>query len=445
MLVIQGERLGRFCDRLPRRNLLKIGALGLGFGGLTLADLLRAEAASGVRGSRKAIINIHLEGGPPQMDMWDMKPGVPSEYGGELRPISTRVPGTQICELMPRLAKMADRYSLIRSVVGNVPGHTFDTTQYGYPGLKRPDAAMRSIGGAPAVGSVIGKLLGSRNGMPPFVWDKTGGSQEVIHGGYLGPLYQPFQPDSIRSVFQSRLKDDRLQSRVSLLKQMDRLRRDMDTTGQMEAMDAFGRQAVEVLQSGKLLEALDLNREDPKVRERYTAETGRYAKQTERFLLARRLVQAGVRCVSLNWGGYLGFDSHSNNYPMMRGILPLCDAALAALIEDLHQTGLIDDVMVVAWGEFGRSPKLNNTKAGRDHWPPVQTAMMFGGGLRTGQVVGTTDRYGGEANHRPVHVHEIISTLYHHLGIDPERTQLIDPNGRPRYLVDHHHVIGELL
>ena len=169
-----------------------------------------------------------------------------------------------------------------------------------------------------------------------------------------------------------------------------------------------------------------------------------WAKQTERLLLARRLVEHGARYVSLNWGGYLGFDSHDNNYPKMRSILPPFDCALAALIEDLYERGLDRDVLVVAWGEFGRTPKVNE-KAGRDHWPPVQCALIIGGGLKMGQVIGATDRMAGEPTERPVHVHEILATIYRHCGIDPEETQLIDPTGRPRYLLEHRKPIAELL
>ena len=264
--------------------MLRIGALGLGFGSLNLADLLRAEAQDGVYQSRKAVINIHLEGGPPQMDTWDMKPDGPVELRGEFRPIRTNIPGIEICELLPRLSRLADKFTIIRSVVGNVDAHNFDTTQHGYPNLRMPSAAMRSIGGAPAVGSVVSKLLGPRDGAPAFVWDCTGGSQEGVQPGYLGPTYKPFVPQKNLTVFRRRLPVERIRDRMSLLKDLDTLRRDIDTSGEWESLDAFHQQAVDMLLSGKVGVALDLNREDPHVRERYAEGAGRYRGHTERFL-----------------------------------------------------------------------------------------------------------------------------------------------------------------
>ncbi len=220
--------------------------------------------------------------------------------------------------------------------------------------------------------------------------------------------------------------------------------RDIDTSGEWEALDAFGQQAVDMVLSGKVGFALDLDREDPRVRDRYAEGAGRYRGHTERFLLARRLVEAGVRYVALNWGGYLGFDSHDNNYPKMRAILPPLDMGLSCLIEDLYQRGLDRDTLIVVWGEFGRTPKINE-KGGRDHWPPVQSALVIGGGLNMGQTIGRTDRAAGEPTNRPVHAHQILSTVYRHLGIDAEKTQLTDPAGRPRYLLDVREPIHELI
>jgi hypothetical protein len=444
MFTIKGKPIGRFCDGLRRRDLLKIGALGLGFGSLNLADLLRAEGQGNFHLSGKSVINIHLEGGPPQMDTWDMKPNGPVDLRGEFRPIQTNVHGTQIGELLPRLSRLADKFTIIRSVVGNVDAHNFDTTQHGYRNLRLPNPAMRSIGGAPAVGSVISKLLGPRDGVPPFVWDCVGGSQEGVQPGYLGPAYKPFVPNKNRAVFRQRLPVARLRDRMSLLNGIDTLRRDLDTSGEWEAMDAFHQLAIDTLLSGKVGVALDLDREPSKVRDRYAEGAGRYRSQTERFLLARRLVEAGVRYVALNWGGYLGFDSHDQNYPKMKKILPPLDMGLSALIEDLYDRGLDQDTLIVVWAEFGRTPRINE-KGGRDHWPPVQSALVIGGGLRMGQTIGATDRTAGEPTSRPVHSHEILSTIYRHVGIDTRNTQLTDPTGRPRYLLDMREPIRELI
>jgi len=446
MLTIQGSEMGRFCDGIARRDFLSIGAMGLGFGGLTWSGMSRLLAAQkGSNPRYKAVINLHLEGGPPQMDTFDMKPESQVALRGEFMPIRTKVPGTHICELLPRLAKLTDKFSIIRSVVGNVDMHNFDTTQLGYPGLDMPEPAMRSIGGAPSVGAVISKLLGDRDGMPAYTWDKVGGSQVQVQTGWLGGRYKPFNPQQGIGIFKRTIPEAKLHDRVGLLKTLDNLKRETDTRGDMDALDVHMQEAVNMILSGRIAEAMDLSREPKAIREKYLqGATKRWAKQTERLLLARRLVEHGARYVSLNWGGYLGFDSHDNNYPKMRAILPPFDCALATLIEDLYERGLDKDVLVVAWGEFGRTPKVNE-KGGRDHWPPVQCALIIGGGLNMGQVIGATDRMAGEPTERPVHVHEILATIYRHCGIDPEETQIIDPNGRPRYLLDHRQPISELI
>lgn len=440
MMTIEDEPGRGSSDCVSRRSLLRIGALSLG--AVPLANLLHGSSETSP--SFKSVINIQLEGGAPQMDTFDMKPDGPPEVRGEFRPIPTRVPGTFVCELLPRLARLADKYTIIRSVFGNVDAHNFDTTQLGYPGLRMKNAAMQSIGGAPAVGSVISKLLGPQGGLPPFVWDKTGGSQEIVQHGYVGALHKPFLPRQNRGNFRLNIPAERLRDRVSLSRSLDKLKRGLKTSGEMKAMNAFNRQAVEVLAAGKLGIALDLSREDPKVRERYSAGAGPYRAQSERFLLARRLVEAGVRYVGLNWGGYLGFDTHKSNYPGMRRILPPLDWTLSALIEDLYQRGLDRDVLVIVWGEFGRTPTINKD-AGRDHWPAVQTALIIGGGLQMGGIIGATDQRASVPTTRPVHIHEILSTAYHHLGIDVKNTLLTDTAGQPRYLLDVRNPIRELL
>ncbi len=437
MAVIDGWKKLRLCDAFPRREFLM--ASGIGFTGLLPSTALGIAKRTG-----KSVICIHLEGGLPQMDTFDLKPEGPVDLRGEFSPIRTSVPGMQVCELFPRLAQLAGRYSIIRSIVGNIDAHNFDTTQLGYRGLRMPNPDMSGVGGVPAVGSVISRVLGPKSGMPPFIWDCAGGSQEGVQTGYLGPIHAPSSLQTSLGLFRRRLSVDRIRDRSALLQSLDNLRRDIDSSGCMEATDVFNRQAIDVLMAGKLGEALDLSREDPRTRERYAAGAGRYRQQTERLILARRLVESGVRYVAMNWGGYLGFDSHEANYSKMRQILPPTDAALSVLIEDLYQRGMDQEVLVVVWSEFGRTPRINS-KGGRDHWPPVQCALMIGGGLRMGQVIGATDRSAGEPIQRPVHIHEVLSTLYNHLGIDVANTQLVDPDGRPRYLLDVRHPIRELL
>jgi hypothetical protein len=432
MLSINGSRTSGYCDGVTRRNVLKIGALGLGFGSLSLADLYRLEAATEKGSSTKSLINVHLSGGPSHQDMWDLKPEAPVEYRGQFNPISTNATGVQICEHFPELAKMADRFSVIRALVGNVDEHSINTTQTGYR-----SSEFASIGGAPAIGSVVSKLQGFNDGVAPFVADGFS-----VSPGYLGAKYKPFSPGDAQRILQLRRIDaERMTGRANLLASVDNLRRDVDSSGQLEAADEFTQRAVDVVLSGKMADALDLNKEEQSVRERYVGNRQGRQAENEKFLRARRLVEAGVRCVSLNWGGW---DTHGNNFQTLAESLPALDRGLSSLINDFTDRGMLDDVTIVVWGEFGRTPRVNNN-AGRDHWPRMAAAFIAGGGMHNGQVVGTSDRIAGEAAERPVHIHEVIATLYHNIGIDPQNTQIIDPAGRPRYLLEHRNPISELV
>lgn len=428
MLTIHGSNSGSFCDGVSRRNFLKLGALGIG--GLTLADLLRAEAEAGIGSSQKAIINIHLPGGPSHLDLFDLKPEAPAEYRGEFMPIPTNVAGLDICEHLPMLATMGDRFAVIRSLVGSNSGHDNLQTQSGYN-----RRSLESLGGRPATGSVISKLLGSIDGAPPFV-SYSGGSP-----GYLGPTYQPFSPNGRGAALanlrmERSLSETRLNDRSTLLGSLDRIRRDVDASGEMIALDDFTKTAIEVVTSGRVADALDLKKEDPRL-------VQRYGKGGSTLLTARRLIQAGVRCVTMN--GFGGWDTHNNNFKTLRDRnLPQLDQAVSALIEDLTAQGMFDDVTLVIWGEFGRTPRVN-TRAGRDHWPRLSMAFMAGGGIRGGQAVGQSSRKGEVAEKRPVDYQEVHATLYHNMGIDLQTTQFIDPAGRPQYILDHMDPIKELV
>lgn len=424
MLTIFG-RGQQYCDGIDRRSFLQIGALGMG--GLSLADILQAEAQTGTKNEHKAIINIHLSGGPSHQDMFDLKPLAPVEFRGEFSPIATNVPGMDICELFPQLATMGERYSVIRALVGSSAGHSNFQTHTGYN-----QRDLQAIGGRPSIGAVVSRVQGSAgNGAPPFASYNGGG------GGYLGPTYQPFVPGRSNSLRLDRsLTVDRLTDRSSLLSSLDRIRRDIDASGEMTAMDDFTRTAVGVVTSGRLADAMDLKKEDPRL-------VARYTKQSQNLLIARRLIQTGVRVVTMNspWGGW---DTHRNNFVTLRRNLTHMDTGLSALLDDLDSHGMLDDVTVVVWGEFGRTPRVNKT-AGRDHWPRVAMAWMAGGGMRNGQVIGSTTRNAEYANTRPVHFQEVLATLYSNLGIDPKSTQLVDPAGRPQYLLEHRNPIRELV
>jgi Protein of unknown function (DUF1501) len=424
-----------FCDRIRRRNFLTLGALGLG--GLSMPQLLRAESAAKIGNSNKSVIMIYMPGGPPHQDMYDIKTDAPSEIRGEFRPISTNVAGIQICEHLPRLAKLADKLVFIRSMVGAKDRHESFQCMTGRLNDRNPP------GGWPEFGSVVSKLQGTPD---PTLASYVNLSPKMRHTPYnfgrssfLGVGHSPFMPlGSIKDdMVLNGISTDRLSDRKTLLAKVDQFRRSVDAKGAMDGIDAFQQRAFDILISGQMLNALDLSKEEPRVRERYgkgtEKEQGDAAPRlNEQFLLARRLVEAGVRVVTLS---YSFWDWHGANFSRAKENLPDFDQALSALIEDLDQRGMLKDTSVVAWGEFGRTPKINKD-AGRDHWPNVSCALLAGGGMRTGQIIGATDRQGGEAVSRPVTFPEVFATLYHNLGLNAAESTVVDFSGRPHYLVD---------
>lgn len=449
MLTILGRKT-RYCDGVARRSFLKIGGLAAGaFGSMTLADLMRAEAESPRRNSEKAVINIFLGGGPPHQDMWEIKTEAPAEIRGEFSPINTAVPGIQIGECFPKLAAMMDKLAVIRSVVGCSGGH--DAFQC-FSGWNR--SSLQSIGGRPSIGSVLSRLKGPTDpGVPATIalaaktrhapWSEPGAP------GFLGAAHQAFRPNGggMENLTLNGVTLDRLQHREKLLTSLDGLKREADTTGMMKGMDAFSHAAFGVLTSSRLAEALDVSKEPDDVRERY-GDGKPYKYQydgaptcNDHILLARRLVEAGVRSVTLSYGRW---DSHGANFDLVRDHGVKLDQAVSALIEDLDERGMLDNVTVLVWGEFGRTPRINKN-AGRDHWPQVSCALMAGGGMRTGQAIGATNRLGERPVRRPVDMQEIVATTYHNLGLDPMTTTVVDPSGRPQYLVDKREPIRELV
>ena len=442
MLTIQGHA-SRYCDGISRRGFLTIGGLAFGAGGFGLADILRAESRqpSSGRAGHKSVINIFLAGGPPHQDTWEIKTEAPSEIRGEFQPISTNVPGIQICEVFPKMAGLMDKTAIIRSVVGFDGRHELAQCASGWRSTE-----MRDLGGHPAIGAAAAKLLGP---VDPSVPVHIGLAETTRHvpwsdpgtAGFLGSAYSAFKPDGpgLENMKLNDISLERLRDRRKLLASLDTFRRELDRSGTMEGMDAFGQRALDVLTSSKLLDALDLSQEDPRIVERY-GDGKPYKYQydgaptcNDHLLIARRLVEAGARCVSLSYGHW---DSHGHNFDLVRDHGPKLDQCLSALITDLDQRGMLDDVTVVVWGEMGRTPKIN-AQAGRDHWSQVGSALLAGGGIRAGQAIGATNRLGEHATERPVHVQEIIATLYHNLGIDTAATTLVDPTGRPQFLVDH--------
>ena len=446
MLTIPGQKY-RLCDGLCRRDFLKVGALAMG--GLTLPQLLRAEAAVGIHNSHKAIIMIYMAGAPSHQDMYDLKMDAPSEIRGEFLPIATNVPGIQICEHMPRLAKVMDKCAPLRSVVGSPSGaHDSFICYTGRAKRNEPP------GGWPSIGSAISKVKGPlRPNVPPFLGLAPDAGHPPYgspgHPGFLGIGHSAFRPSgpAKQDMVLNGMTLDRLDDRKNLLASFDRFRRDVDNSGTMRGMDALSEQALNILTSSQLAQALDLSNEDPKVRERYgKGDSKRYGdgapRNQEHFLMARRLVEAGARVVTLNFGRW---DFHSDNFNGLKKThLPQFDQGLAALIEDIYERDLGDDVSVVAWGEFGRTPRIN-ANAGRDHWPQVGGGIVAGGGMKMGQTIGETDRLGAKPADRPIHFGEVHATLYHQMGITANATTIRDLSGRPQYLVDRHEPMPELI
>jgi hypothetical protein len=434
--------------RLSRRAFLEIGALGIG--GLTLPQLLKAETSTGVRGSQKSVIFIYLVGGPPHQDMFDLKPDAPKEIAGPWKPIATNVTGIRICEALPRLARLMDRLVIVRSLVGNQADHDAIQVFNGHhPRKPKPS------GGWPQFGSTVAKVQGAVDpATPPYIslcYTCTHGPYNEPGPGFLGTSHAPFRPTgparddmALRGVSVAQLAD-----RKGLLKQFDAFRRETDASGIVQGMDAFNQQAFGLLTSSRLAEALDLSKEDRRVVERYGTGDPKIhmdgngaPRVPQSLLMARRLIEAGARVVTLNyskwdWHGGKNAEGRADNSIFLREAedFPVFDRCVSALVEDLHERGLDRDCTVVILGEFGRTPRIS-AQVGRDHWPNVNCALLACGGMKTGQVIGATDRIAGEAVSRPVTFGELYATLYRNLGIDTEHTTITDLSGRPQYLVE---------
>jgi hypothetical protein len=434
MFTLWGNRSRSFCDGLSRRSFLRVGAFGAG---LSLADVLRARSAyattpkaPAVRGKARSAIMIYLPGGPSHIDMYDPKPDAPVEFRGEFKTIATNVAGVQLCELFPLQAQMMDKLAVVRSLIANEE-HSDSYLMTGFTeGVNRAAAQ----GQHPSIGSVVSKLWKGPTDIPPFV--SLRGMTLGTEPGFLGVGHRPFTPDgpgleNLR--LPNTVNSNRLSDRKNLLGQFDTIRREIDATGTMKGIDSFTNRAFEMIASGAVRTALNLEREDPRVRDRYRG--------IEQFLTARRLVEAGVGCVTLSYGGW---DTHQSNFKSLRGQLPELDRGVSTLINDLHERGMQDEVVTVVWGEFGRTPKVNNSDGGRDHWSPVMSALVAGGGLRMGQAIGSTSARAEVPKDRPYKVPQLLSSVYYALGIDPAMS-FPNSTGRPVYLLDDREPVTELL
>ena len=439
-------RQHRLCQGLARREFLRVGALGLG--GLSLAGLLRAESGGAAITTRpKSLIYIVLSGGPSHIDTWDPKPEAPVEYRGEFSTIPTKLPGVRLCELMPRQAAMMDKLALLRGVQSVENDHFLAEVYTGLP---------RAAGKRPAFGSVVSRLARHDSPLPPYVCLNEAGSDQFEYEKphYAGAGHAPFRPfgealDNLAPVKTL----DRLEDRRALLDGFTRLQRSLDNSDAISGLDRFQTRALEMIASPQVREAFDFSKESPQTIERYGR--GKYTHQADKnilynwdvkpFILARRLVEAGVRIVTLSVGSW---DHHSNPnqhiFQSYRHVLPVLDQSICALVSDLEERGLSDDVLVVVLGEFGRTPKVSYPGPGREHWADAGCVLMAGGGLKMGQVIGETDTRAEKSRSGHISFQNIVATLYHVLGINPRAT-LPDFNGRPQYLLDDPRPVRELL
>ena len=437
-----------FCDHISRRKLLQVGAIGTF--GLSLPSLLRAESAGVLQPaarSKKSVILVWMHGGPSQLDTFDMKPNAPSEFRGAFQPIHSNVPGIDVCELLPEHAKVMDKCTVIRSFShGNgdhwAAAHWMLTGRLGANGNDRKPRY-------PSMGAVASHLLGpTQHGSLAAVNMNDGGFG--FHGAsWLGVSYNPLQcgsfsygneagvlPAASANDFALRdsLSESRLMNRISLREQLDGLKRRIDTERSFEQMDAAEQQAIDLVLSGKVRKAFNVDEEDASLREKYGPGWG------EQALLARRLIEAGVRYVSLNTGY---FDDHSNIVPALKDKLPRHDKAVGVLIQDLADRGMLDDTLVVVAGEFGHTPRIND-QAGRDHWPQAQSILLAGGGYKHGQIIGATNDKAEYPTDRKIGVEDFCAIVYRSMGLSIEDT-VVDLSGRPTQLVPGGEVPAELL
>jgi hypothetical protein len=433
---------GRYsqCDGISRRNFLELGASVLGLG---LADALRGAAGTAAGKSAKALIVFWTNGGLSQQDTYDLKPDAPAEFRGPYRPIATAVPGIRLTERFPRQARVMDRLSIIRSVhhqnAIHAPSAHWMQTGYFGPTLAR-NAPQK-----PSFGSVIARARGAnRPNMPPYVAVPKAEAFGYQGAVYLGAAYNPFEvgvdpnaPDyRVPNLSLPRdLSLGSVRNRARLLREFDTLRRDVDRSGTLDGLNSFKAQALEMVTGDRVRDAFDLGREDPRLRDRY----GRHL-YGQAALLARRLVEAGSTCVTINTGYW---DHHDDVARGLEEQLPPFDAAIAALVEDLDDRGMLDDVVLYSAGEFGRTPLING-HAGRDHWANCFSVLLGGGGLKGGLVVGASEPRGGNVRDRPVTPGDLLATLYQALGISLD-THYQDASGRPVSIVGTGKPVQELL
>jgi hypothetical protein len=466
--------VSKFCPGpISRRGFLEIGSTAFAALGLSNMLRLRAEAAASVGAdSDTSVIFVWLPGGPPHQETFDLKPEAPLDYRGEFRPIPTTVPGLDICEHMPLLAKVAHKFSIIRSV-----SHTYADHGGGHKKFltgRDPNSPVDTVNDHPMIGSVVAKMRDQKHvGLPNYICGTDGGRQNIdvfaFGSAYLPTSTHPFtfwgDPNDSRFEVQnlsvSKTLETRLDDRVSLLGGIDKLRKDTDRFGAMASLDEFNKKALHLLTSNKCRDAFDLSQEPSELRTRY----GRHA-WGQRAILARRLAEAGASFVTVTMENPLpsgglpidsvyNWDSHAVNchmYNDLRHRLPLFDQAISALVEDIYARGLDKKIMLIVTGEFGRTPRVNTqigtqTKVmqpGRDHWPQAMSIFVSGGGLKTGVVVGSTNSKGEHPKDRPLEPNDLWATMFRHLNIDTNHA-FPDHQGRPMPILTTGAPISELI
>lgn len=481
MISFPGE-YGATCDGYSRREFLRLG--GAGLFGMSFADVLRLRAAQGPGagpaigaakngwGRAKSVIVLYLQGGPSHLDIWDPKPDAPSNIRGEFKPIRTKVPGIQVSEVMPQLARQMDKATLIRSMSYTPAGlfnHTAAIYQFmtGYtPDRVSPSGQLEppAPNDFPHMGSQISRLRPPEVPMLPFVMLPRPLQESNVIGkggtaGFLGAAFDPyyFYQDPAKEInlsdlaLRKEISRERLQRRSTLLKQVNGAMPEMEKAVEKYALDSYYQKAFDLVSSGRARDAFDLTKESDKVRDRYGRHTF-----GQGCLLTRRLIEAGTRFVQMNWPAVANgdptvdaWDTHAANFGPLKNLhCPKLDSGLSALLEDLDQKGMLQETLVVALGEFGRSPRLGvstsgngNSPDGRDHWPYCYTALVAGAGVSRGALYGKSDATGSSPSENPVHPTQLVATIYHALGIDPH-TLVYNHLNQPRELVQAEPVLG---
>ncbi|MBO12110.1 MAG: hypothetical protein CMJ68_15270 [Planctomycetaceae bacterium] len=453
MLRIDAGRGGRYCDGMSRRSFVQLGVAGMA--AASLGDVARAKQ-SAATGNNNAAIMIWLDGGPSHLDMYDMKPEAPSEYRGIWMPTATNVPGVEITEMFPLQAQHADKFSIVRSLHHDTGGHFHG----GHFMLTTKSLGPNNTGTFPSIGSIVARERGPRrSGMPSYisvpVASSIGLRPGYFGGNWMGMQYDPFQTggDPNNANFKvanlnlaSGMTVDRLASRRDLNRSLDRIEKTVERGTLFEAMDKFDRDAFEFVSGAAARTAFDINKEDPRLRDQY----GR-SNWGQSTLLARRLVEAGSTFVTVHFGGW---DHHWNLEPGYKSVLPRVDKAVSGLLKDLSDRGMLESTLVILCGEFSRTPRMNDGgnggppgskgTPGRDHWGNSLFCLLAGGGIKGGQVVGSTNAKGERPLTRAVKPCNLHATIYKALGMDPT-LHLLDHQGRPTPVLEDPTPIHELL